>query len=89
VRALAPLLLWAMHMGVLLYLLYDESPQQRRTRALVDRGVDLFVGSLKLAKLPLLRPLRARVRAMLDEAGLVPSAADIARFRGPPLPKSG
>lgn len=83
VRALVPVLLWAMHMGVLLYFLYDESPQQRRTRALVDRGIDLFVGSLRLAKLPPLRPIRTRVRAMLDEARLVPSPADIAQFRGP------
>ena len=82
VRALSPLLLWAMHMGVLLYFLYDESPGQRRTHALVDRAVDLFVGSLRIAKLAPLRPIRARVRALLDEAGLVPSTADIARFRG-------
>lgn len=82
VRALSPLLLWAMHMGVLLYFLYDESPGQRRTRVLADRGVDLFVGSLRIAKLPPLRPLRARVRTMLDEAGLIPSAADMDRFRG-------
>lgn len=82
VRALSPLLLWAMHMGVLLYFLYDESPGQRRTRVLADRGVDLFVGSLRIAKLPPLRPLRARVRTMLDEAGLIPSAADIDRFPG-------
>ena len=82
VRGISPLLLWAMHMGVLLYFLYDESPEQRRTRQLIDRAVDLFVGSLRIAKLAPLRPIRARVRTMLDEAGLVPSAADIARFRG-------
>ena len=34
------------------------------------------------AKLAPLRPIRTRVRTMLDEAGLVPSAADIARCRG-------
>jgi AcrR family transcriptional regulator len=82
VRALSPVLLWAMHMGVMLYFLYDESPGQRRTRALIDRGVDLFIGSLRIAKLPPLRPLRTRVRTMLDEAGLIPSADDVARFRG-------
>ena len=83
IRALAPLLLWAMHMGMLLYFLYDESPKQRRTRALVDRAVDLFVVALKVAKLPPLRPLRTRVRSMLDEAGLVPSVAAIDAFRSP------
>jgi Transcriptional regulator len=81
IRALAPLLLWAMQMGILLYFLYDESPSQRRTRALVDRAVDLFVTALKVAKLPPLRPLRTRVRSMLDEAGLVPSVAAIDRYR--------
>ena len=83
VRALSPLLLWAMHMGVLLYFLYDESPGQRRTRVLADRAVDLFVGSLRIAKLPPLRPIRTRVRTMLDEAALIPSASDIERFREP------
>ena len=82
VRAISPLLLWAMHMGVLLYFLYDESPGQRRTRVLVDRAVDLFVGSLRIAKLPPLRPIRARVRTMLAEAGLVPPTTDIDRYRG-------
>jgi AcrR family transcriptional regulator len=81
IRALAPLLLWAMHMGMLLFFLYDESPRQRRTRALVDRAVDLFVLALKVAKLPPLRPLRTRVRTMLDEAGLIPPVAAIDRFR--------
>jgi AcrR family transcriptional regulator len=85
VRALSPLLLWAMHMGVLLYFLYDESPGQRRTRVLADRAVELFVGSLRIAKLAPLRPIRTRVRTMLDEAGLIPSATDIDRFRGSTL----
>ena len=82
VRSLSPLLLWAMHMGILLYFLYDESPDQRRTRALVDRGVDLFVSSLRIAKLAPLRPIRTRIPTMLEEAGLTPPLADIDRFRG-------
>ena len=32
VREAAPMLLWTLHMGVLLYFLYDESPGQRSTR---------------------------------------------------------
>lgn len=80
VRALAPVLLWAMQMGILLYFLYDGSPRQRRTRQLADRGVDLFVGALKLAKLPPLRPFRSRVRSLLDDAGLLPASDDIAKL---------
>ena len=37
-REVLPTLLWASHMGVLLYLLYDKSEGQKNTRKLVDRG---------------------------------------------------
>ena len=43
VRDAAPTLLWTLHMGILLYFLYDDSPDQRRTRKLIDAAVD-FVG---------------------------------------------
>ena len=36
VREVAPTLLWTLHMGVLLYFLYDDSPSHRRTRKLID-----------------------------------------------------
>jgi AcrR family transcriptional regulator len=70
VRALAPVALWALHMGILLYYLYDRSPQQARTRALTDRSLDIVVRLFAIAKLPIFRPLRRRVAAMLEEAGL-------------------
>jgi AcrR family transcriptional regulator len=70
VRALAPTALWALHMGILLYYLYDRSPQQARTRVLTDRSLDVVVRLFTIAKLPIFRPLRRRVAAMLEEAGL-------------------
>ncbi len=76
---LVPLTLWSMHMGLLLYFLYDESPKQRRTRQLTDGAVELFTRSLVLMKLPLLRPVRKRVATLLADAGLVPDADAIAR----------
>jgi AcrR family transcriptional regulator len=76
---LVPLTLWTMHMGMLLYFLYDDSAKQRRTRMLVDGAVDLFTRSLTLMKLPVLRPIRKRVVSLLADAGLVPDAAAIAR----------
>jgi len=78
---LVPLTLWSMHMGLLLYFLYDESPKQRRTRQLTDGAVELFTRSLTLIKLPILRPVRKRVATLLADAGLVPDAAAIARFQ--------
>jgi AcrR family transcriptional regulator len=76
---LVPVTLWAMHMGLLLYFLYDESPKQRRTRLLTDGAVELFVRSLSLVKLPILRPVRKRVTTLLTDAGLVPDAEALAR----------
>lgn len=72
-RALVPVLAWALHMGLLLYFLYDSSPNQARTKRLTDGAVELFVIGLGLVKLPLLRPVRRRVVTLLSEAGLLPS----------------
>jgi len=70
-RELLPLAMWALHMGVLLYFLYDSSPNLRRTRKLVDGSVKLATGFPKLAKFPLLRPVRRGVMGVLQEAGLI------------------
>jgi AcrR family transcriptional regulator len=71
VRESAPTLLWTLHMGVLLYFLYDGSPAQRRTRKLIDAAVDFVVDVKRLATSPLLRPMRRRVTNILRDAGLV------------------
>jgi len=73
VREVAPMLLWTLHMGVLLYFLYDESPGQRRTRKLIDAAVDFTVDAKRVATLPLLRPVRRRVTNILRDAGLLPA----------------
>lgn len=83
-RVLVPVLLWAMQMGLLLYFLYDESAGQARTRALVEGAADLFVSFLKLARVPLFRPIRSKVVALLDSAGLIPAEESIAGHRGGP-----
>ena len=74
VRDAAPVLLWTLHMGVLLYFLYDASPGQRRTRKLIDAAVDFAVNVKRLATSPLLRPMRRRVLNILRDAGLLPTA---------------
>jgi AcrR family transcriptional regulator len=83
-NALAPVALWAMHMGILLYFLYDDSPGQRRTRSLVDGSVAIFVASLKLARLPGIRAIPRKILTLLSDAGLVPSAEEIAAFSADP-----
>jgi AcrR family transcriptional regulator len=71
VRDAAPVLLWALHMGVLLYFLFDTSPDQRRTRRLIDAAVDFVVDVKRLATSALLRPIRRRVMGILRDAGLL------------------
>lgn len=70
-RTLAPTLLWAMHMGILLYFLYDKSAQQQRTRKLINGSVEFVMMFLMLARNPLARPVRRRVINLLSDAGLV------------------
>ncbi|HUQ87141.1 MAG TPA: TetR/AcrR family transcriptional regulator [Vicinamibacterales bacterium] len=74
VRSAAPTLLWTLHMGVLLYFLYDTSPSHRRTRKLIDAAVDFVVDAKRVATLPLMRPIRRRVLTILQDAGLLPAA---------------
>jgi len=71
VRQAAPTLLWTLHMGILLYFLYDTSPHERRTRKLIDASVDFVVAVKRLATSPLLRPMRRRVMGILEDAGLL------------------
>jgi AcrR family transcriptional regulator len=73
-REVAPTVLWTLHMGILLYFLYDASPAQRRTRKLIDAAVDFVVDAKRIATLPLLRPVRRRVIGILRDAGLLSGA---------------
>lgn len=77
-RVLAPIALWAMHMGILLFFLYDRSPRQQLTRNLINASVDLFATSLRLAKLPVFGGFRRKSLALLAEAGLVPDVPALA-----------
>lgn len=79
VRDAAPTLLWTLHMGILLYFLYDASPGERRTRKLIDAAVDFVVDVKRIATSPLLRPIRKRVMTILGDAGLLPTVNAAAR----------
>jgi len=65
-----PPLLWALHMLLLLYFLYDDSPQQSRTHRLADSAISLFLRMLTLARLPLLKPFLGGLFTLLRDAGL-------------------
>ncbi len=70
-RDVAALALWALQMGLLLYFANDESPRQRKTRALVDGSLDLALGVLRALSLPPMQPLRGQLAQLLREAGLL------------------
>lgn len=78
IRAVLPALLWAAHMAILLYFIYDEALEQSGTRKLVDGVVSLIASLLSLTRMPLLKPFRGRITSLLVDAGLMPSAAGIA-----------
>lgn len=65
------LALWALQMGVLLYFANDDSPRQRKTRALVDNALDLTTGIVMALSLPPMAPLRAQLTKLLRDADLL------------------
>jgi AcrR family transcriptional regulator len=67
-----PLALWTVSMSFLLYYIYDDSPQQERTRKLVDGGLEILVRLLSIAKSPLLKPVRGSLFALLRHTRLLP-----------------
>jgi AcrR family transcriptional regulator len=69
---LLPLSLWALQMGLLVMFLYDDSPNQQRTRKTADGALDLILKLLVVAKLPVLKPIRTRVLALLRNSDLLP-----------------
>jgi AcrR family transcriptional regulator len=72
IRTILPSALWALHMGIILYFIYDESPEQQRTRQLVDGVLALVVRILALVRLSVLKPVRGSILALLGDAGLLP-----------------
>jgi hypothetical protein len=54
-------ILWLYQMGLLLFWIYDRSPQQRRSRQLLDATLGVVVTLIRLSNLPLLKPARTSV----------------------------
>ena len=60
-----PRLLWLYQMGLLLFWVYDASPDQRRTLALFEGTLKMLVLTLRLASFPLLRPMHRLAAGLL------------------------
>jgi AcrR family transcriptional regulator len=72
IRELLPAILWAAHMGILLYFIYDPSPDQARTRKLINGVTRLVVRVLGIAKMAIMKPLRGSLISLLRETELFP-----------------
>src|SRR6267378_1262591 len=72
-RQLLPWALWMLHLGAILFFIYDESAEQRRTRALVNGVLDLVAQFLKLTSAPVVRtffePFQRKLLGVLKQAG--------------------
>lgn len=72
VRQLLPAALWALQMGILLFFIYDSSPDQKRTRRLIDGSIDLSMRLLTVVKSALFKPVRGRLLSLLRDVDLLP-----------------
>src|SRR5215471_11208884 len=61
-----PYLLWLYQMAIILFWLYDRSPRQQRTQALMEKSLGLVVNLLRLSGMPLMKPLRKTVLELVE-----------------------
>jgi AcrR family transcriptional regulator len=65
-----PYLLWLYQMALIMFWLYDRSPNQERTQRLMERTLGLLVNLLRLSALPLMKPLRKTVLELVETVGV-------------------
>jgi AcrR family transcriptional regulator len=68
-RPRLPYLLWLYHMALIMFWLYDRSPQQERTYKLMEKSLSFLTNLLSLSGLPLMKPLRRAALELVDAAG--------------------
>lgn len=61
-----PFLLWLYQMAVILFWLYDRSPDQERTAKLMDKSLGLLVTLLRISSLPLMKPVRKTILELVE-----------------------
>ena len=61
-----PGLLWMYQMGVILFWIYDKSPRQAKTQALLEKSLEIVVALIRLAGLPLMKPVRRVVVDLVE-----------------------
>jgi AcrR family transcriptional regulator len=67
-RPRLPYLLWLYQMALIMFWLYDRSPDQQRTQQLMEKSLGLLVNLLRISSLPLMKPLRKTVLELVEAA---------------------
>jgi len=63
-----PYLLWLYQMALIMFWLYDRSPDQERTQRLMEKSLGLLVNLLRISALPLMKPLRKTALELVEAA---------------------
>jgi AcrR family transcriptional regulator len=63
-----PYLLWLYQMALIMFWLYDRSPDQQRTERLIEKSLGLLVNLLRISSLPLMKPLRKTALELVEAA---------------------
>lgn len=66
IRPYLPRLLWLYQMGLILFWVYDRSEGQSKTKYLFDKTLKMLLITLRIAGIPLLRPLHKLAGEILD-----------------------
>lgn len=66
IRPYLPRLLWLYQMGLILFWVYDRSEGQAKTKLLFDKTLKMLLVTLRIAGIPLLRPLHRLAGELLD-----------------------
>jgi AcrR family transcriptional regulator len=64
-----PYLLWLYQMALIMFWLYDRSPNQEKTQRLMEKSLGLLVNLLRISTLPLMKPLRKAVLDLVENEG--------------------
>ena len=65
-----PYLLWLYQMALIMFWLYDRSPDQQRTGRLMEKSLSLLVNLLRVSSLPLMKPLRKAALELVEAASV-------------------
>ena len=64
-----PKTLWFFQMGIILFWVTDDSPDEQRTEELLPLACNIAASLVRLSSLPLMRPLRKPILELIEIVG--------------------